>query len=51
MASIAIIKLPSGETRMILLTCVATIGSVSNAEKANQVLGKAGRKTLVRSSS
>src|SRR5690606_33660805 len=40
----AIIKLPSGETRMILLTCVATIGSVSNAEKANQVLGKAGRK-------
>lgn len=40
----AIIKLPSGETRMILLTCVATIGSVSNAERANQVLGKAGRK-------
>src|SRR5690606_21628459 len=40
----AIIKLPSGETRMILSTCVATIGSVSNAEKANQVLGKAGRK-------
>ena len=27
-----------------MLTCVATIGSVSNAEKANQVLGKAGRK-------
>lgn len=40
----AIIKLPSGEVRMILQSCVATIGSVSNAEKANQVLGKAGRK-------
>ncbi|MEH6305135.1 50S ribosomal protein L2 [Olivibacter sp. CPCC 100613] len=40
----AIIKLPSGETRMILSSCVATIGAVSNAEKANQVLGKAGRK-------
>ena len=40
----AIIKLPSGETRMILATCLATGGSVSNAEKANEVLGKAGRK-------
>lgn len=40
----AIIKMPSGESRMILATCMATIGSVSNAEKANEVLGKAGRK-------
>jgi len=40
----AIIKLPSGETRMILATCLATIGSVSNAEKATERLGKAGRK-------
>lgn len=40
----AIIKMPSGETRMILLTCVATIGSVSNSERGTQVLGKAGRK-------
>jgi len=40
----AIIKLPSGETRMILATCLATLGSVSNSERANQVLGKAGRK-------
>jgi len=40
----AIIKMPSGEVRMILLTCVATIGSVSNSERATQVLGKAGRK-------
>lgn len=39
----AIIKLPSGETRMILATCLATIGAVSNSEKANEVLGKAGR--------
>ncbi|MGV3707166.1 MAG: 50S ribosomal protein L2 [Arcticibacter sp.] len=39
----AIIKLPSGETRMILSSCMATIGSVSNAERANEVLGKAGR--------
>lgn len=40
----AIIKMPSGETRMILATCLATLGSVSNSERANQVLGKAGRK-------
>ncbi len=40
----AIIKMPSGETRMILSTCMATIGTVSNSEKANEVLGKAGRK-------
>ncbi|UEG52724.1 50S ribosomal protein L2 [Mucilaginibacter daejeonensis] len=40
----AIIKLPSGETRMILATCLATIGTASNSEKANEVLGKAGRK-------
>src|SRR5690606_9364807 len=39
-----IIKLPSSETRIILLSCVATIGSVSNAEKSNQELDKAGRK-------
>ena len=36
----AIIKLPSGETRMILATCLATIGTVSNSERANEVLGK-----------
>jgi large subunit ribosomal protein L2 len=39
----AIVKMPSGETRMILATCVATLGSVSNSEKATEVLGKAGR--------
>lgn len=39
----AIIKMPSGETRMILLTCLATIGSVSNAEHSLVRSGKAGR--------
>lgn len=37
------IKLPSGETRMILTTCLATIGSVSNSEHNLQRSGKAGR--------
>lgn len=39
----ATVKLPSGESRMILVTCMATIGSVSNAEHNLQVSGKAGR--------
>ena len=39
-----VVKLPSGETRKVLATCYATIGSVSNADHALQVLGKAGRK-------
>ncbi|MCF8407813.1 MAG: 50S ribosomal protein L2 [Crocinitomicaceae bacterium] len=39
----AIVKMPSGETRMILITCLATIGSVSNAEHNLEVSGKAGR--------
>lgn len=40
----ATIKMPSGETRMILVTCTATIGTVSNSSHSNEVLGKAGRK-------
>lgn len=40
----AIVKLPSGETRMVLITCRATIGAVSNADHSNAILGKAGRK-------
>ncbi len=40
----ATVKMPSSETRMILVTCTATIGSVSNSDHANEVLGKAGRK-------
>ena len=39
----AIIKLPSGEIRMILTSCMATIGSVSNSEHSLSVSGKAGR--------
>ena len=39
----AIIKLPSGETRMIKITCLAVIGSVGNSEHNLQVSGKAGR--------
>ncbi len=40
----AIVKMPSGELRMILLTCVATIGKVSNPDHSLEKLGKAGRK-------
>ncbi|MEM1218695.1 MAG: 50S ribosomal protein L2 [Bacteroidota bacterium] len=40
----AIVKLPSGEVRRVLLTCRATIGSTSNPDHGLQVLGKAGRK-------
>ncbi len=38
-----IIKLPSGETRMVLTTCRATIGSVSNPDHNLEKSGKAGR--------
>ncbi len=38
-----VVKLPSGETRMILATCFATIGSVSNPDHSLEVKGKAGR--------
>jgi len=37
------VKLPSGETRMILATCKATIGVVSNSDHQLLVSGKAGR--------
>jgi large subunit ribosomal protein L2 len=39
----AVISLPSGETRLILADCIATIGVVSNAEHNLQISGKAGR--------
>ena len=39
----AIVKLPSGETRMILCTCKATIGTVGNSDHALESSGKAGR--------
>lgn len=37
------VKLPSGEIRMILGTCLATVGAVSNSDHALVVSGKAGR--------
>lgn len=40
----ATVKLPSGELRLIHLTCVATIGRVGNSEHGSRNLGKAGRK-------
>lgn len=39
----ATMKLPSGETRMILTACLATVGVVSNSDHQLQVSGKAGR--------
>jgi large subunit ribosomal protein L2 len=39
-----ILKMPSGETRMVLALCRATVGSVSNPDHGLQILGKAGRK-------
>lgn len=40
----AILKLPSGETRMINLKCRATVGQLGNLDAKNKVMGKAGRK-------
>ncbi len=40
----AVIKLPSSEVRRVLLICKATIGTTSNPDHAQTVLGKAGRK-------
>jgi large subunit ribosomal protein L2 len=37
------VELPSGEVRMILGTCRATVGSISNPDHFNTTLGKAGR--------
>ncbi|MCC7051411.1 MAG: 50S ribosomal protein L2 [Bacteroidia bacterium] len=39
----AVVKLPSGETRMVLVTCRATIGAVSNSDHNLVRSGKAGR--------
>jgi large subunit ribosomal protein L2 len=39
----ATLKLPSGEMRMVLATCIATVGAVSNSDHMNVKLGKAGR--------
>ncbi|MCH8122213.1 MAG: 50S ribosomal protein L2 [Bacteroidetes bacterium] len=39
----AILRLPSGETRMVMVSCMATIGTTSNPDHMNIDLGKAGR--------
>jgi large subunit ribosomal protein L2 len=39
----AIVKLPSGESRMVLVTCRATVGIVGNTEHNLEKSGKAGR--------
>ncbi len=39
-----ILKMPSGETRMVLAACMATVGSVSNPDHSLEVHGKAGRR-------
>ena len=40
----ATLKMPSGEMRLILLTCKATVGQVGNLDHELINLGKAGRK-------
>jgi large subunit ribosomal protein L2 len=39
----ALLKLNSGENRMVLVTCMATIGSVSNGDHSLEIKGKAGK--------
>lgn len=43
----ATVKLPSGEQRLILSRCYATVGMLSNREHANRKLGKAGAKRWI----
>ena len=43
-AGYALMRLSSGEVRMVRAECMATIGAVSNPDQANIKLGKAGRK-------
>ena len=38
------VRLPSGEMRLVLANCRATIGAIGNAEYSNVKIGKAGRK-------
>lgn len=43
----AVLRMPSGEIRMVKDTCWATIGQVSNPDWSNVRIGKAGRKRLM----
>lgn len=40
----ALLRLPSGEIRRVLIRCMATVGQVGNTDYENQTWGKAGRK-------
>ncbi len=40
---LALLRLPSGEQRMVLAACMATVGAVSNPDNQNTNQGKAGR--------
>ncbi|MHA4812016.1 50S ribosomal protein L2 [Flavitalea flava] len=39
----AVLKMPSGELRKVLINCYATVGVVSNSDHSLQSMGKAGR--------
>jgi large subunit ribosomal protein L2 len=39
----ATLRMPSGEQRLVLVDCLATIGSVGNPDHENRTIGKAGR--------
>ncbi|MCG9900855.1 MAG: 50S ribosomal protein L2 [Hydrotalea sp.] len=41
--SYAVLKMPSGEIRKVLIQCMATVGIVSNSDHSLQTMGKAGR--------
>jgi len=46
-AGYALIRLSSGEQRMVRAECMASIGAVSNPDNSNVKLGKAGRRRLL----
>jgi large subunit ribosomal protein L2 len=46
-AGYALLRLSSGEVRMVRAECMATVGAVSNSDQANIKLGKAGRKRWI----
>ena len=46
-AGYALLRLSSGEVRMVRAECRATVGAVSNSDQANIKLGKAGRKRWI----
>jgi large subunit ribosomal protein L2 len=39
----ATLRLPSGEQRLVRVTCMASVGQVGNLDHENQAIGKAGR--------